>query len=111
MSQPKKKTNFVINKGSPGIPKDPIDRLCLHIKQRPIAEKLNSTDAKAMAIAYSALPDMVKAIRMLKQALEEAMPGVKHIACQDYEILNTAPCFANDVLFQIRKAWTEEVKK
>lgn len=110
MSQPKKKTNFVINKGTPGVPKDPIDRLCLHIQQHPVVNAQPGAEGQAMAIAYTMLPDLVKSIRMLKQALEEAMPGVKHIACQDYEILNTAPCFANDTLFKIREGWTKATK-
>ena len=110
MSQPKKKTNFTVNKGSPDRPKDPIDRLCLHIQKHPIVNAQPGEDAQAMAIAYTMLPDLVKSVRMLKQALEEAMPGVKHIACQDYEILNTAPCFANDTLFKIRTEWTKATK-
>lgn len=35
-----------------------------------------------------------KALQMMEKALRETMPGVRHIACQDYEILNTAPIAA-----------------
>ena len=107
MSTPKKKTNFNVAKATPDRPRDPIDRLCLHIQQHPVVNAQPGVDGQAMALAYTKLPDLVKSIRMLKAALEEAMPGVKHIACQDYEILNTAPCFANDTLFKIRTEWTK----
>lgn len=46
--------------------------------------------------------ELADALRLMQAALKEAMPGVAHIACQDYAILNDAPVAASKALANLK---------
>jgi len=47
----------------------------------------NAEDAQLIAAA----PDLAAALKRCIQLIDDLMPGVRHIALQDYAILNDAP--------------------
>lgn len=51
-------------------------------------------EAKANAVLYSAAPDLLDALEAMQRAFEQLAPGLAHIACQDYAIVNEAPILA-----------------
>ncbi len=55
-----------------------------------IASLLTEADAHLIAAA----PDLLEGLRSLLAAYESILPGVRHIAVQDYQLLNDAPCAA-----------------
>jgi len=47
--------------------------------------------------------ELVHALELLLAAYESVLPGVQHIAVQDYELLNEAPLAARRVLHRVRE--------
>ena len=57
----------------------------------------HACDAQAV---FSLLDEALDALSLMQKALDATMPGVRYIAVQDYELLNSAPCAAQTVLLK-----------
>ena len=58
----------------------------------------NRTQSGADAQLIEAAPDLLDAVKDLLRAFDQLMPGLAHIAVQDYAILNTAPIRARQAI-------------
>lgn len=51
-------------------------------------------------VMFELLDEALNALVLMQKALESTMPGVQHIAVQNYALLNDAPCAANAILLK-----------
>jgi hypothetical protein len=57
------------------------------------------TDAmRQYASLFAAAPDMLAALKAMQKAFQQVIPGIAHIACQDYAIVNDAPILATKAI-------------
>lgn len=68
---------------------------CVREGQKWIAFRLKSP---AHAGLISAAPDLAEALQACLKAIDQLMPGIAHIAVQDYENINQAPLMAQAAL-------------
>jgi|SRR3990167_1575847 len=62
---------------------------------REAIEDANETPMHPLDKAHDKL---VKAVQALLKAHEQLMPGIGHIACSDYAVVNEAPLLAREAL-------------
>ena len=69
------------------------------------AELKETVEARAALIVHehNLQDELVKALKAMTKAYNELIPGIGHIACQDYAIVNEAPILAAAVLDKCEK--------
>lgn len=74
---------------------------------RSVAACDSNINARRIAAALNAAPKLVRALRKMIGAHSDLMPGLKHIAVQDYALQNEGPIEAKLALqaYEKERAW------
>lgn len=60
-------------------------------------------DAAEIVTACNSHDALVRAVQALLKAYEQLMPGIGHIACSDYAVVNEAPILARAALAAVEQ--------